>query len=221
MTNFIVHCLSKALAPLVKKFFLESASGLHNIPRVGPYILACNHIGVPDALVLTVLILQRDGRQLRFVARDDYWFSKWWVKIISRMFGVLLIDWRQPAAILDRAQEKLKNNEPIVIFPEGTRNFDQESLVLGKTGVARLALVARLPVIPVGYQGSSIRSLGRALKYFIWQRRRAIVNVGKPLDFSQYYNQGMSRELLYKITDQIMIAIGALCQRRPRLHGYL
>lgn len=219
--SFFVHHFSCLVAPLVNKIFLQNTSGLQNIPEVGPYILACNHIGFPDALVLSALIFQRDRRLIHFIARDDYWFAKWWVKIISKMFGALLIDWRQPRAVLDQAKNFLANKESIIIFPEGTRNFDQQSLLLGKTGVARLALEARMPIIPIGYQGPVIRNIKDVIKCLMLRSQRVKINIGQPLNFSQYYNQTINRDLLYKITDKIMVAIGALCRRRPRLHEYL
>src|SRR5690348_15862201 len=50
------------------------------------------------------------------------------------------------------AMKVLGRGEPVGIYPEGTRSHDGR-LYRGKTGVARLALEAKVPVIPIAVCG--------------------------------------------------------------------
>lgn len=191
---------------------------MENIPRSGPFIIAANHVSVPDEWLIGNLILQKGHPQLWYIGRDDFWSFKWWSRLAARFLGVLLIDWRRPAAVLDPALAILRAKGIVATFPEGVRNFDTQSLVLGKTGTVRLALSARCAIIPVGYSGPNIETVRDAIKHFILARHTATIAFGQPIDFSDYYNESVTQELLYGLTDRVMIEIGKLCNKKPRLH---
>lgn len=217
MAAFIIRFLGRLSAPLVNRLFLKKLSGLEQAPNRGPYVIASNHVSVPDQWLIANQIVGRDRRLVSYLARDDFWFTRRWSRAMARLFSALPIDWRAPAAVLDEALELLRQGGIIGVFIEGTRNFDPESLVLGKTGAVRLALAARCPLVPVGYVGPGIPTLAAGLRH-LFKRNLANIYFGKPLDFSAYYNQPVTRELLYKLTDKVMIEIGKLCNKKPRLH---
>ncbi|MBI2208343.1 hypothetical protein HYU50_02505 [Candidatus Woesearchaeota archaeon] len=77
----------------------------------------------------------------------------------------------------------------------------------GKTGVARLALWARVPVIPVGIKGT-FEILPKGAK--IPKLKRASFSFGKPMYFDKYYNKPMTKKLLRSVTDSIMREIANL-----------
>lgn len=217
--SFTLHPIARLSAPLVNKIFLDRAEGLENIPRAGPYIIVANHVSVPDEWLVGNIILQKGNPKLWFIGRDDFWSAKWWSKLTARFLGVLLIDWRRPAAVLEPALAILRNKGIVATFPEGVRNFDTRALVLGKTGTVRLALSARCPIIPVGYRGPNIVTTWDVIKHFFLARHTATIIFGQPIDFSGYYEVPITRQLLYELTDKMMIEIGKLCGRRPRLHN--
>src|SRR5439155_16981412 len=89
------------------------------------------------------------------------------------------------------------------IFPEGTRSPDGR-LHRGKTGVARMALEARVPVIPVACVGT----------FEAWpydrkfpRRGRTEIRFGKPLTFERHYDTPTDRFVLRSVTDEIMYEI--------------
>ena len=89
------------------------------------------------------------------------------------------------------------------IYPEGTRSHDG-TLYRGKTGVARLALETKVPVIPVAVVGTDVVAPpGKTFGKFT----RPIVRFGKPLDFSRYEGMENDRYILRSITDEIMYEI--------------
>ena len=85
--------------------------------------------------------------------------------------------------------------------PEGTRSPDGR-LYRGKTGVARMALEAGVPVIPcVMVDTDKIQPTGRR---FPRLRPRPGVRFGKPLDFSRYEGMAGDRFVERSMTDEIM-----------------
>jgi 1-acyl-sn-glycerol-3-phosphate acyltransferase len=86
------------------------------------------------------------------------------------------------------------------IYPEGTRSPDGR-LYRGKTGVARMALEARVPVVPVAMIDTEKAQPPGQLVPNI---RQVGVRIGKPLDFSRYYGMEADRFVLRSITDEIM-----------------
>jgi 1-acyl-sn-glycerol-3-phosphate acyltransferase len=93
------------------------------------------------------------------------------------------------------------------IYPEGTRSPDGR-LYRGKTGVARLALEAQVPVIPCAMINTfEFMPPGRTRPSF---RVRPGVRYGEPLDFSRYYGMPSDRRALREVTDEIMRVIEKL-----------
>ncbi len=101
------------------------------------------------------------------------------------------------------AKRILEEGELFGIYPEGTRSHDGK-LYRGKTGVARLALECKVPVIPVAVVGTDVVAPpGQTFGKFT----RPIVRFGKPLDFSRYEGMENDRYILRSITDEIMYEI--------------
>jgi 1-acyl-sn-glycerol-3-phosphate acyltransferase len=93
------------------------------------------------------------------------------------------------------------------IYPEGTRSPDGR-LYKGKTGVARLALEAQVPVIPCAMINTfEFMPSGQTRPNF---RVRPGVRYGEPLDFSRYYGMGTDARTLREVTDEIMRVIEKL-----------
>ena len=115
----------------------------------------------------------------------------------------------------------LGRGELFGIYPEGTRSHDGR-LYKGRTGVARLALLAGVPVIPSAVIGTDvIAPPGKIVKRII----SPTVRFGPPLDFSRYAGMSEDRFILRSITDEIMYAIMELSGQeyvdhvRPRGQG--
>ena len=107
---------------------------------------------------------------------------------------------RASEAALRTGLRVLSKGEALGIYPEGTRSPDGR-LYRGKTGVARMALEARVPVIPVVMiDTEKIQPPGRVIPKI----GRVGVRIGKPLDFSRYEGMEGDRFVLRSITDEIM-----------------
>ena len=110
---------------------------------------------------------------------------------------------RASNAALEAGLKVLREGELLGLYPEGTRSPDGR-LYKGKTGVARMALEARCPVIPVVMVNTDkVQPTGRIIPKIM----RVGVRVGTPLDFSRYEGMEDDRFVLRSITDEIMYAL--------------
>jgi 1-acyl-sn-glycerol-3-phosphate acyltransferase len=104
------------------------------------------------------------------------------------------------ALSLNAGMDVLKNGSLLGIYPEGTRSPDAR-LYRGKVGVARLALAARVPVIPVAMIGTDkVQPIGKRVPNI----RRIGMIFGEPLDFSRYYGMEDDRLVQRSVADEIM-----------------
>lgn len=194
--------------PIVRLVFRPSVQGAENIPAQGAAVLVSNHISYGDTFVLPAMI----RRRLTFPAKAELFVGRgpgpqvvaWFLRNV----GMLPMDrsgGRASATSMGSVFGVLERGELVGIYPEGTRSPDGR-LHKGKTGVARLVLEARVPVVPVGMVDSQfVRS-----RVGIPVIRRPQIWIGAPLDFDRYASAGNDREVLRYVTDEIMAAVQEL-----------
>lgn len=193
--------------PLLRKR-TNQVEGRENIPPVGNYILAMNHQFCGDSLFVCANFLPYTQKKIYFITAESVWrlADRWHLRDFLGMIPKLE---SQPAQCLPLAENILKQQGFLGIFPEG--KLDKDSLIKGRTGVARLALWAKKPVLPIGILGLRTRRRGfrNFLKTF-FSKQPIIIKIGKPLTFEEYYRSAISKEILEKITRRIMQAISRL-----------
>ncbi|MBB4915993.1 lysophospholipid acyltransferase family protein [Streptosporangium saharense] len=195
------------LWPFLHFVFRPWAEGVDNVPRKGPVILAGNHLSFADHFFGALFL----PRKVISLGKSDYFTGRGIKGALSRAFfsgvGTVPIDrsgGKASEAALRTGKRILGEGQVLAIYPEGTRSHDGR-LYKGKTGVARLALEARVPVIPWAMVNTfEMMPPGRPLpKLGI----RPGVKFGKPLDFSRYYGMEEDRLVLRAVTDEIMYAL--------------
>ncbi|GAA3562055.1 lysophospholipid acyltransferase family protein [Microlunatus spumicola] len=194
------------LGPVVNRLFRPIEEGADRVPTEGGAILASNHLSYADWL-FTPLAL---NRRVTFVAKSDYFTGvgiKGWAQ--KRFFagtGQVPVDrsgGRASEGAIRAGLQVLERGELFGIYPEGTRSHDGR-LYKGRTGVARLALLSGVPVIPTAVIGTDvIAPPGKIIKRVV----SPTVRFGEPLDFSRYAGMEDDRFVLRSITDEIMYAI--------------
>jgi 1-acyl-sn-glycerol-3-phosphate acyltransferase len=194
------------LAPFLR-LFRPWAEGAEHVPRTGPAILASNHLSFSDHFFAPLPL----PRKVVFLAKSEYFTGRGIKGLFSRAFfsgvGQIPVD-RSGGEASERALATglrvLAGGQLLGIYPEGTRTPDGR-LFRGKTGVARLALEAQVPVIPCAMIGGfEFQPPGRITPRL---RVRPGVRFGKPLDFSRYYGMESDGLVLRAVTDEIIYEI--------------
>ena len=194
------------LGPAIKLLFRPWVKGLDNIPPQGAAIIASNHLSFSDSIFMPLMV----RRPVVFLAKSEY-FTGTGIKgrltaAFFRLTNQLPMDrsgGAASAASLNAGMEVLNAGGLLGIYPEGTRSPDGR-MYRGKVGVARLALQAGVPVIPVAMIGTDkVQPIGKRLPNI----RRIGMIFGEPLDFSQFREQAEDRTVQRTVTDEIMSSL--------------
>ena len=104
--------------------------------------------------------------------------------------------------------EALRDGECVMVFPEGTFTDDPGNWPMkGKSGVARMALESRVPVVPVAEWGTQdLLPKGTILPRLL-PRKTIEVVAGAPVDLSDLYDLDLTAEVLDEATRRVMAAI--------------
>src|SRR4051812_43286714 len=191
------------LGPILRLIFRPWVTGLEHVPAHGGAILASNHLSFSDSIFLPLVL----DRKVTFLAKADYFTGRGpkgrATALFFRLADQLPVDrsgGRASEAALRTGLKVLRRGDLLGIYPEGTRSPDGR-LYRGKTGVARMALEGKVPVLPVAMVGTDeAQPIGRKLPKVV----RIGVKIGKPLDFSRYEGMEGDRFVLRSITDEIM-----------------
>ena len=194
------------LGPMMRLTCHPQVRGAEHIPQRGGAILASNHLAVADSFFLPLMI----RRRLTFLAKREYFTTpglRGWLK--RRFFsaaGQVPIDRSSGSAAqaaLDTGVRLLAAGKLLGIYPEGTRSPDGR-LYKGKTGVARMALEAGVPVIPVAMVGTDkVSPAGTKM----WRPHPVEIRFGAPLDFSRYAGLAGDRFVERSLVDEIMYSL--------------
>lgn len=201
MAYFILKTF--VLGPLLRFIFRPWVRGVENVPSTGPAILASNHLSFSDSIFLPL----QCPRPVVFLAKSEYFTGRgikgWLVKTFFKATGQLPIDrsgGKASEAALNTGLGVLEQGQLLGIYPEGTRSPDGR-LYRGRTGIARMVLEAKVPVIPVAMiDTEKVQPIGKRLP----RVRRVGIVYGKPLDFSRFAGMEGDRIVLRAVTDEIM-----------------
>ncbi|MFZ8979842.1 MAG: lysophospholipid acyltransferase family protein [Candidatus Nanopelagicales bacterium] len=194
------------IGPWLRVLFRPWTDNMDALPVSGPALLVSNHLSFSDSFFLPLVT----KRRITFLAKQEYFTGKGIKGLLSKMFftgvGQVPIDrssGRAAEAAITTGVRILREGHMLGIYPEGTRTADGR-LYRGKTGVARMALEAQAPVIPVAMIGTyEIQPPGRVRPAI----RRVGIVFGEPLDFSRYAGMESDRFVLRSVTDEIMYAL--------------
>ena len=207
MTYFFLKTF--VLGPLLRVLFRPWVRGAENVPNSGAAILASNHLSFSDSIFLPLML----RRPVTFLAKSEYFTGKGLKGAFSRWFftatGQLPIDragGKASEASLNTGLEVLSGGNLLGIYPEGTRSPDGK-LYRGRTGIARMVLEAKVPVIPVAMiDTEKVQPIGQKLPKI----RRVGIAIGTPLDFSRFEGMEGDRIVLRAVTDEIMYELQKL-----------
>ena len=176
-----------ALYIFFKVVYRVDIKGLENIPKEGPLIFCGNHRSYLDP-PLMVCTAKRD---MKFLAKEELYNNKF-LAFLGWVFEAIPVkrDEKDVAAIKASLRD-LKQGKCIALFPEGTRNGLEKGEKV-KDGVAFFAVRSGAKVVPCGIKGGTK------------EQRKMTITYGKPLDYTKYKSQVKDKEVLEKVTTEIM-----------------
>jgi 1-acyl-sn-glycerol-3-phosphate acyltransferase len=197
------------IGPWLRVLFRPWVEGLENVPEKGPAIFASNHLSFSDSFFLPLVL----PRQITFLAKSDYFTGSGikglFIKAFFKGVGQVPVDrtgGRASEAALRTGLGILDAGGLLGIYPEGTRS-PNGTLYRGKTGLARMALIGQVPIIPVAMINTYEIQPPGVLRPRL---RRVGIRIGTALDFSRYDGLEDDRFVLRSVTDEVMYELMSL-----------
>jgi 1-acyl-sn-glycerol-3-phosphate acyltransferase len=177
-------------------------------------IAISNHISYLDPLIFAHF-LYGNGRAVRFLGK-------------ASLFRVPVLGWilrhgeqvpverevkGASTVALPHALAFLKSGHCLGVYPEGTLTRDAGQWpMLAKTGLARLAVMSKAPVIPCAQWGASEILAPYSKRPKFWPRQRVTVIAGEALDFSPWYGKEDDHLAMVEATVFAMAAVTRLLE---------
>jgi 1-acyl-sn-glycerol-3-phosphate acyltransferase len=185
-------------APVFYGLYRLRARGKENLPE-GGFVLASNHVSSLDPWVLGIPLWPK--RFLRFMAKSElYW---WPLKVVLNSAGAFPVRRGQRDAVaIETAVRLAREGNAVTMFPEGTRRtkglvkrFESRP----RSGAARIALEAGVPLVPAAVKGTDkLTRLGRLS-----------VAYGAPVEIDDLRG-GDVAEAAHEATERLMARIAEL-----------
>ena len=178
ITKTVIRWLFKLMSQI-------KVTGLENIPRGLPYVVAINHVSIFDPpLVLCLWPEMMEG-----IGGADV-FDKPIQGDLLRLYGAIPVRRGEyDRALIDTILAVLRSGRPLMIAPEGTRSHGS-GLQEAKPGVAYILDEARVPVVPVGLVGTTDDVLKRVRRL---QRPLLEMRIGKAFTLPPIKGSGAAR----------------------------
>lgn len=162
--------------------------GRKNLPK-GKAILTVNHTSNMD-----IVLLLANLHEKKYTLAKKELFKNKFVEGVLKSYGAISID-REGTDIkaIKQSLKLLNNGKKLIIFPEGTRNKNDDISKMGelKTGTAMIAIKSKTPIVPIW--------ISKRPKAF----RKTVIKIGKPFELNDFYGVKLTEEALQSATDII------------------
>ncbi|MDP6125592.1 MAG: lysophospholipid acyltransferase family protein [Candidatus Latescibacteria bacterium] len=195
--SYVIVCRVTRL--FMRVVFGLRVEGIGNIPNKGKAIIAANHVSAYDPPIVGCVV----PRRMRFMAKRQLIETPiiGWLLALVNVHPVDRDGFGRDA--IEALESSLKEDQPVMLFPEGTRQTDGR-LGKPKLGVGMLAARNEAPVVPAYVSGTTTQ-----LKAFARVKPFRIV-FGPPIN-PPYEVAGISRKLAYQqIADEVMARVADL-----------
>ena len=184
--------------PLLYGVFRLRSTGKENVPE-GGCVLACNHVSSFDPWPLGMPLWPKTF--LRFMAKSElYWFPL--NKLIAGAGAFPVRRGQRDTVAIETAVRLAREGNVVAMFPEGTRRTKglvKKHEARPRSGAARIALEAGVPLVPAAVRGTDkLLRLGRLR-----------VAYGAPVDIDDLRGQEIG-EAAHEATMRLMARIEEL-----------
>jgi 1-acyl-sn-glycerol-3-phosphate acyltransferase len=206
-----VYDFSRFICRLWLLFYFQlRVHGMQNVPRHDGMLICANHQSVLDPIVIGCAFPRRSN----YLAKKTL-FGIWWLAWFLKQVDTISID-RDGMGIagMKETLRRLRRNESVLLFPEGSRTHDGNLQPL-MSGFVALAKRVDLPLLPVGLDGP----------FACWPRgssfpRMGMVHVvfGKPIEPEEI--RGLDDDQITRLLEQrIRVCFDEARQRVRALAG--
>lgn len=172
--KFMHHFVRLILEVVIRLYFRLEVHGRENIPKKGPFIISPIHRSYLDTPVIGAAV----WRLMRYMGAEKMWTNRQLGWFLTAMGGFPVQRGAADREALKAALLVVERGEPLVMFPEGTRQsgpvvsemFDGPAYVSCRTGV---------PIIPVGLGGTE-RAMPKGKKFI--RPVKMVVVIGTPIN---------------------------------------
>lgn len=167
------HVVRIVVVVFCRLFWRLTVEGRDNVPKAGPFIIAPVHRSNVDSLIVAAVT----NRRMRYLGKKEMWKYRASAWFFTTMGGIPVDRGTPDRDALKTCESVIAANEPLVMFPEGTRRsggvvediFDGVAFVASRSGV---------PILPIGIGGSE-RAMAKGSKFIRPVRIRMVI--GEPL----------------------------------------
>jgi 1-acyl-sn-glycerol-3-phosphate acyltransferase len=221
MKNMLFYEFTRmSIGPFIEWHYHLKSEGKDNVPETGGALIVSNHRSLMDPPVIGFSI----DRFVNFAAAS-YSFKMPIVKqlyLAGGAFPLSIYGGEESDKNINRARELLDNGELVGIFPEGVQSFFNPHRVTKiatfKTGFAKLALEARVPIIPCAVVAAEERELPKVPGFMVTPfvklanakegirfitYKGVTCRVGRPIDLSVFYEEEYTKALIDRIAGRI------------------
>ena len=201
--RLLYRCVWAVVYVLIKLLFRLRVEGRENLPD-GPFVFSAVHRSFADTPIVGVIT----GRRLRFMGKETLWDSRPLGAFLTVMGGFPVERGSADRTALRAAGDVLALGEPLVMFPEGTRQHGprlDRKLVLD--GPAFVAARAGVPIVPVGLGGTpSALPVGAKIP----RPAKVVAIIGEPIPPPAKVDGKVPRRAVRELTETLYREVGDL-----------
>ena len=149
MTTTALQVVHRVAAPPILRLLRPTVSGVGHVPATGGVLLAVNHTSNLDNYLLSAV----SPRPVAYLGKQELAHGLFGAFNVA--MGMVPIErGRADPDVIERVAAVLRAGDVMALFPEGTRTPTGE-LFRFRSGLARIAHAADVPVVPVGIRGAA------------------------------------------------------------------
>jgi 1-acyl-sn-glycerol-3-phosphate acyltransferase len=201
------------LEPLLLLVTKRRWTGGEHIPATGGCVLAVNHNSHLDPLTCAHFVYAW-GRIVRFLTKAELFEVPVLGRIVRSAGQIPVYRLTTDASLsFTAAVDAVGRGECVIVYPEGTITRQPDLWPMtGKTGAARIALSAGVPVIPVAQWGAHEILAPYTRRPHLLPRKTIAMSAGPPVDLDDLRESPLTPELLQEATHRIMDDVTGLLE---------